>query len=116
MSAECVYGFPCVTNPHDFTPDEESCSPEEIAAHKAACQNWGKPTFRPNKGCFSVHSDDGQIVTHVTRTSWGIGVNTLTKCDHCGEIANETIHCWDCGGDFCCASCWPKHNEDSSCS
>src|SRR5688572_30557802 len=106
MSQDCVYGFPCVINPHDFTPDAECCSPEEIAAHKTACENWGKPSYVPNKGCYVERSDDGQLVKHVLRTSWGIGVNSLTRCDACGAIDNETIHCWECGGDFCCASCW----------
>jgi hypothetical protein len=115
MSQDGVYGFPCVTNPHDFSPDEESSSPEEIAAHKRACEMWGKPGYEPNKGCYSVHGDDGALMLHVTRTSWGIGVNTFTKCDHCGEIENQTIHCWECGGDFCSASCWPKHDAEDEC-
>ena len=112
MSQDGVYGYPCVTNPNDFTPDGECCSPEEIAAHKVACENWGKPSYQPNRGCYTERSDDGQIVKHVLRTSWGIGFNSFLKCDDCGEVGNETIHCWDCGGDFCCASCWPKHDAE----
>lgn len=27
-------------NPHDFWPDEESCSPKELAAHAEACRVW----------------------------------------------------------------------------
>lgn len=50
MSEYCVYWYPCVTNPNDFSPDAECCSPEEIAAHKIACENWGKPSYVPNKG------------------------------------------------------------------
>lgn len=112
MSQSCVYGFPCVINPNDFSPDAECCSPVEIEAHRVACANWGKPSYQPNKGCYTEHSEDGKMVKHVLRTSWGIGVNMLTQCDACGEIENETIHCWDCGGDFCCASCWPKHDAE----
>lgn len=110
MSQDVVYGYPCVVNPNDFSPDVECCSPAEIEAHRLACANWGKASYVPNKGCYTEHSEDGQMVRHVLRTSWGIGVNLLTKCDECGTIENETIHCWDCGGDFCCASCWPKHD------
>ena len=115
MSQDGVYGYPCVTNPNDFTPDAECSSPEELAAHKAACANWGKPSFVPNKGCYTELSEDGRVVKHVARTSWGIGFNSFTKCDACGEIANETIHCWECGGDFCSASCWPQHDAQEDC-
>lgn len=94
MSQHSVYGFPCVVNPHDFSPDAECCSPEEIAAHKAACENWGKPSYVPNKGCYTERSENGQMVRHVLRTSWGIGVNILTMCDECGETENQVIHCW----------------------
>ena len=114
MSQDVVYGYPCVTNPHDFTPDGECCSPEEIAAHKRACKLWGKPGYEPNKGCYSEYDAEGNLVKHVTRTSWGIGFNAFTKCDACDEIGKETIHCWECGGDFCCASCWPKHDADEA--
>ena len=34
------YGFYRPENPHDYFPDHESCRPEEIAAHKAACDAW----------------------------------------------------------------------------
>lgn len=112
MSQDGVYGFPCVVNPNDFTPDPECSSPAEMEAHRVACANWGKSSYTPNKGCYTERSDDGQIVKHVLRTSWGIGFNQFTKCDACGEIDNETVHCWDCGGDFCCASCWPKHDAE----
>ena len=112
MSQDGVYGYPCVTNPNDFTPDVECCSSREIETHKTACANWGKPSYEPNKGCYTERSEDGQIVKHVTRTSWGIGFNSFTKCDACEEVGNETIHCWECGGDFCCASCWPKHDAE----
>ena len=71
MSQGGVYGYPCVTNPNDFTPDGECCSPEEIEAHKVACANYGKPSYVPNKGCYTARSDDGQIVKHVLQTSVG---------------------------------------------
>jgi predicted nucleic acid binding AN1-type Zn finger protein len=111
MSQQCVYGYPCVINPNDFTPDPECSSPVEIDAHKTACANWGKSSYVPNKGCYTVYDDKG-LYMHVARTSWGLGTNVLAQCDACGETENETIHCWDCGGDFCCASCWPKHDSE----
>jgi hypothetical protein len=115
VSQDCVYGYPCVVDPNDFTPDPECSSPEQMAAHRAACETWGKPQFKPNNGCYYVYGPDGDLVMHVARTSWGIGTNVLTKCDACGEIDTQTIHCWECGGDFCCASCWPKHDADEDC-
>ena len=37
---EEIYGYGCVDNPHDFTPDEECCTAEEISAWKQACADW----------------------------------------------------------------------------
>jgi len=112
MSQDAVYGYPCVTNPNDFSPDTECCSPAEIAAHKLACETYGTAAHVPNKGCVTEWSEDGATVKRILRTSWGIGVNTFTKCDDCYSIENETIHCFECGGDFCCASCWPRHDAE----
>ncbi len=33
---ESLYGLPCVSNPHDFDPDHECCSPEEIDTRQEA--------------------------------------------------------------------------------
>ena len=43
---ESVYGFPCVENPHDFTPDSESCTAEE-AKRRGYKSN-------KEKGCYEV--------------------------------------------------------------
>ena len=112
MSMQPCYGFPNVEDPNDFSPDLECTSLEEVEAHRLACATFGKPGYVPNKGCYEEYSEDGKMVKHVARTSWGIGFNSITKCDACDEIGNETIHCWDCGADFCCASCWPKHDAE----
>jgi len=113
MSKQGHYGFPCVSDPNNFSPDTESSSPEEIAAHKLACENWGKPEFQPNKGCFSEYSDDGKLILHVTRTSWGIGVNLIPVCDDCGEMGiSNMIACHECPGEQeFCAMCWEKHEK-----
>ena len=112
-----VYGYPCVEDPLDFHPDAECCSPEEIAAHKLACETYGTPAYQANKGCYTEHDADGRLVKHVARTSWGIGFNSIeeTQCDACGSTENQMIHCWECNGDFCCASCWPKHDAQETC-
>lgn len=115
MGYQSIYGFPCVSDPNDFTPDAECCSPAELAAHKLACETYGTPTYQPNKGCTTEHDADGRFVRHVTRTSWGIGVNSVLCCDGCSEPNNraELVTCHDCGGhlDFCCM-CWPAHAQE----
>ncbi len=112
MSSRPVYGFPCVENPNDFEPDPECCSPEEIERHRVACANFGKPSYEPNKGCFSERSEDGSLIRHVTRTSWGIGANYIAHCDGCDEPNFDgLITCYECGGPEFCAVCWPEHEE-----
>ena len=110
-----------MSDPHDFIPDHESSSPGEIAAHKLAEKNWGKSTFEPNKGCFTEHDSDGQLVKHVLRTSWGIGTNMMRYCDGEDCIDNGTplfdepfITCHECGRD-CCEGCWVKHDAKEDC-
>lgn len=76
------YGFPCVENPHDFTPDEESCTPEEIAFWEDAKKRWdnGERDVRGAR-CSSTFDKDGKLLMHTTQTSWGIGVNMLDEED-----------------------------------
>jgi hypothetical protein len=75
---DCVYGFPCVENPHDFTPDEQSCTPEEIAFWEDAKKRWdaGERDVRGAR-CTSTFNEAGELVMHTTSTSWGIGVNVV---------------------------------------
>lgn len=66
-STDGGYGFYRPENPHDFHPDEECCSEEEIAAHKAACEAYDKGEYTPEKGSEWVGK------THILRAHWGIG-------------------------------------------
>ena len=113
MSQQPCYGFPCVENPNDFIPDPECSSPEEMERHRVACANYGKPTYEPNKGCYTEHDETGQMVKHVTRTSWGIGTNLITSGDGCGEptFDDPLIACHECGGQEFCEVCWPTHEQ-----
>lgn len=70
------YGFYRPANPHDFSPDPDCCSPEEIAAHKADCEAFDRGEYIDDQAQKSGWSEDGTM--HVTRNSWGIGVFTYT--------------------------------------
>lgn len=112
MSKRPIYGFPCVEDPRDFDPDVECSSPAEIETWRRACANFGKPTYEPNNGCYAEYSDDGQLVKHVARTSWGIGVNLVSHCDGCNEPDFDgLITCHECGGPEFCPVCWPEHEK-----
>ena len=113
MGKQVVYGYPCVSDPNDFIPDRECCSPAEIETHRQACANFGKPSYVPNKGSFSEHDESGHLVRHVCRTSWGIGTNLIASCDGCNEPDFDGLMtCHECGGPEFCAVCWPKHEKD----
>lgn len=72
------YGYYRPKNPHDFHPDAESCTEDEIAAHKAACEAWDAGTYKDDYG-------DGWVSpnVHILRAPWGIGSYT----DEVPEIA-----------------------------
>ena len=114
MSKQPTYGFPCVRDPNDFIPDGESCSPEELEAHRRACANFGRSTYEPNKGYYTEYDASGQIVKRVLRTSWGIGTNLIASCDECREPAFDgpLTTCHECGGPEFCERCWPKHEKE----
>ncbi len=81
MSNEVIYGYPCVSNPNDFSPDIEVCTPDEIAQHKADCEAWNRGDYERDRSKFCGYTENG---SHVTRTPWGIGINTFEVCDECG--------------------------------
>lgn len=75
---EPIYGFPCVENPHDFTPHEESCTPQEIAFWQDAKTRWDAGQTDVRGARFSSTFDsEGKLAMHVTATSWGIGINMV---------------------------------------
>jgi hypothetical protein len=73
---EAIYGFPCVENPHDFEPDRESCTADEIVFWEEAKKRWdsGERDVRGQR-CRTLFDDAGNRIGHVAATSWGIGVN-----------------------------------------
>lgn len=73
IEPEMGYGFYRPANPHNFQPDHESCSPEEIAAHEAACNAYTRGEYTPEKG-------DGWVTPdlHLLKAPWGIGTYQYT--------------------------------------
>lgn len=114
MSKRPTYGFPCVSDPRDFIPDAESCSQEELQTHRQAVANYGKPTFEPNKGCYTEYDDSDQLARHVLRTSWGIGTNLVPHCDGCNmpTFNDPLVMCHECGEQEFCEACWLKHEKE----
>lgn len=64
---EYGYGYYRPANPHDFHPDHECCSSDEIEAHRAACEAYDKGEYKPEQGYGWVGS------MHILRAPWGIG-------------------------------------------
>jgi hypothetical protein len=71
---EQVYGFFPGGDPRDFTPDTESCTPEEIARWKADCElvERGEP-IDASHSC-EWHELPGGGLAHVLAPRYGIGV------------------------------------------
>ena len=74
------YGFYRPANPHDFSPDHDSCSADELAAHKAACEAYDRGEYTAPKGSEFLRDDDGKV-THILRAPWGIGSYSETDPD-----------------------------------
>jgi hypothetical protein len=88
--SDCVYGFPCVENPHDFSPDGESCTPEEIAFWEDAKKRWdaGERDVRGAR-CETLTNEQGEYRGHITRTTWGIGVNSIECWENIVDVEEE---------------------------
>lgn len=78
QNGEVGYGYFLGGDPRDFTPDEESCSAEEIENHKRACQlmDEGKIQFVDGRHHFPLIKD-GEVIGHVTQAAFGIGMYTV---------------------------------------
>lgn len=70
---EIVYGFFPGGDPRDFTPDDESCSPEEIVRWKEDCEavERGEAIGANHSGGWITFSDGTQA--HVLAPRYGIG-------------------------------------------
>lgn len=100
-----MYGHFPGGDPRMFTPDTESCMPEEIAAHKAACEAWDRgkrmepkmvPGFYPNP--------DGDGGLFLDGSDYGVGIYRFdcegnSYCPLCpsGPPEKESKGCPECG-------------------
>lgn len=76
FAEQTSYGYPCVEDPRDFSPDVDCCDESELEAHKAACAAWdaGDRVQRPPT---HVAFEGG----HITQAPWGLGVSTYHDPD-----------------------------------
>lgn len=71
------YGFFSGGDPRNFFPDHESCSPEEIANHKRACEAAEKHGLTDLECPSFFFKDDNGNVGHVLKAPFGIGSYTI---------------------------------------
>lgn len=77
------YGYFLGGDPRDFTPDGEVCTPEEIAAHRAACEAWERGE-RPELDRHHhkiVQLEDGRHGVASFSGPFGMGVYTMSDED-----------------------------------
>jgi hypothetical protein len=84
LCQETGYGGFNGGDPRNFHPDAEECRPTELEAHRKACEIWNESeakgeTPEPEK-CPSgwIYNDEGEVIAHVLRMPYGIGVYTIS--------------------------------------
>ncbi len=70
---EMGYGYFCGGDPRKFFPDAESCSPEELANHKAACEMAEKLEKERDLPCPSGWIQVPGGCAHILIAPFGIG-------------------------------------------
>lgn len=86
-----VYGFFCGGDPRTFTPDEESCTAEEITRWNEACAMWDRADAEhlmlqaePGSG-EAFYDGEGRMIMHVLKPRYGIGINSYPcEGENCG--------------------------------
>ena len=94
---EWAYGFFHLDDPRDFFPDDECCSPAEIAAHREACEkaargeDWGPRSEEHGPWTHPDHPErvvigqrpegNGWVGGCVAVRSFGIGMYLLHEED-----------------------------------
>lgn len=84
------YGYFPGGNPHDFTPDHESCTEDEMARYKRACELFdeGKVNGADGQHHWPIVDSKGEVIGHTTAGIFGVGVYSYTDSEAEG-LANE---------------------------
>ena len=95
------YGFFAGGDPRKFSPDHESCTPQEIANHRKACE-LADQLEREGKlvdwKCPSGFERWGDAVVHVLRAPFGIGCY-VAEFEQFFEPAGELRDSYEYDGD-----------------
>ena len=88
---DCIYGFPSVKNPFNFSPDYECCSEKEIEQWKMAKEQWrkGKSEVGGNKCRWLGDPDKDKFAIHIAATDWGLGVSNIWMNEETGEVTED---------------------------
>jgi hypothetical protein len=94
---ESVYGFYHGQDPRTFSPDGESCTPEELARHKEACDalNRGETIAPDSSGCH--HAEIGGNSAILCSTTMGVGAYEVVMTDDGDYVRDATYE--DLQGD-----------------
>lgn len=85
-----TYGYFLGGDPRNFTPDVECCTPEELAAHKAACEAWDRGARPDPGGPHQPLFKDGKEIGHITIAHYGIGTTVMEdRCYECGKLGDD---------------------------
>jgi hypothetical protein len=78
MGGQVTYGYFPGGDPREFTPDEESCTPNEIEAWKLACElvESGEVKLVSGQHHWPVFDKLGVCIGHTTHSPFGIGTYT----------------------------------------
>lgn len=103
---DSAYGHFAGGDPRRFHPDSECCTPEELAAHEAACAAWdrgeeidysdqvsgwigGEEYFVPTSCGFATGRPEWTEIIHVTRSPFGIGTQEYGIHDDVEPLLHE---------------------------
>lgn len=101
-----IYGHFLGGDPRQFRPDEECCTPEELVAHKAACEAWdagneidydgetsrwegGEEYFAPTSCGFATGRWETTAVIHYTQSPFGVGTQHYGIYDDLEPLLKE---------------------------
>lgn len=79
---EVMYGHSCTADPHDFSPDPECATAEEIARHEAACLAWRRGEYKPPPEPWTTWATREAAEAHAV------------ECLRCGA-ASASVHPYD---------------------